>query len=256
MTRSGTPRTLETVERSFRIVETIQEFGGARVSELATHMDMAPSTVHGYLSTLEQNRYLIKEGDEYKIGLKFLHVGGSRLVNDSLYEVAKKKTEELANESKERAQFIVEEHGVGIYVHTAVEESAVQVDARIGKETYLHASAAGKAILSHLPEERVDEVVDRWGLPKLNDNTITDRESLGEELERIRREKVSFNDCESIQGLRAVGVAILSPADEVVGALSISGPRNRIEGEWYNHDLPKLLRGAANEIELKIAYQS
>jgi len=60
--------------------------------------------------------------------------------------------EQLAEQTEERAQFIVEEHGRGVYLHTATGNHAVQVNSRLGRVKSLHNSASGKAILSRCPK--------------------------------------------------------------------------------------------------------
>jgi len=35
-------------------------------------MDLATSTAHKYLATLASENYVVKEGDEYHVGLRFL----------------------------------------------------------------------------------------------------------------------------------------------------------------------------------------
>lgn len=247
-------RDLKTITTASKVIETVQDLDGARVAEVADRLNLAESTAHGYLSTLESQRFLVKEGDEYNIGMRFLNVGGYARDRKEGYKYTKRKVEELAEETGERAQFIVEEHGRGIYVHTKTMASAVEIDARIGKESYLHASSAGKAILAHLPERRRDEIIERWGLPSLTPNTVSSREALDQELEQIREQGYACNNEESISGLRAIGVPIKSRNDEVLGALSVSGPSNRMQGEEVTRNLAELLLGVANEIELKILY--
>lgn len=39
---------------------------------------------------------------------------------------------------------------------------------------------------------------------------------------------------------------------EVVGALRVSGPTHRFRGEWFEEELPDMLLGVANELELEI----
>lgn len=255
MVAENTGRRLETVERAFEIIEVLQETDGARVTELANQMDMAESTAHGYLTTLLHNGYLVKEGDEYSVGLKFLNLGGYAQQRKGEYKFAKKKTRELANETEERAQFIVEENGRGVYVHTETGSRAVRTDSRIGKLNYLHASAAGKAILAQSHQEKVETIIDRWGLPAVTENTITESESLYDELETVRTQGYSLNKEESTNGLRAVGVPIQRETGEVVGALSVSGPSNRLRGDIFKEELPELLLGVANELELKVQYE-
>ena len=247
-------RSLKTIERMVEIISLIQHLDGARVSEIAEHLNLSPGTVHAYLSTLLQTRFLVQEGDEYHIGLRFLSVGGYASNRVENYRFIKRKVSELAEMTDERVQFVAEEHGRGIHIYLDVSESAVQTDARIGKEVSLHASAAGKSLLAHLEEPRVDEIVDRWGLPAVTENTITDREELDTELEKIRGRGYSFNNSESIEHLRAVGVPVLRPDRSVLGALSVSGPAERIRGDQFKEEIPRQLLGVANEIELKIKY--
>lgn len=254
MTQANSSRTLATIERANAVIDALEALHGARVTELADHLDLAQSTVHGYLTTLEQNEYLVKEGDEYHIGMKFLRLGGYASSQKPVYKFAKRKVKNLATETGERAQFIVEEHGRGTYLHTETGDSAVQIDARIGKQTHLHASAAGKAILANLPPDRLEEIIDHRGLPRITENTVVDRDQLGEELSLVKEQSYSFNRDESVVGLRAVGAPVIDSDGHVLGALSISAPSNRMQGDRFTEEIPMILLGAANEIELNIAY--
>ncbi|MDL5363474.1 IclR family transcriptional regulator [Halalkalicoccus sp. NIPERK01] len=250
---AGTSRTtVASVERSYEIVHALQELNGARVHELATHLDLAPSTIHKHLVTLEQLGYARKEGDEYRVGMRFLTIGGHIRNSRRGYRLAIEMVSRLVEEVDERAQFVVENGGRGIYLHTEISQHSVQIDRYTGKRRYLHSSAAGKAILAYLPDDRVEEIIDRWGLPAETAETITDREELYDELERIRSVGVAFNDGESIKGLRAVGVPVMTPHDSVLGAFSVSAPAHRLKGDLYGEELPDLILGFANELELNL----
>lgn len=254
MVENDGPRRLKSVDRAFHILDTIQKLDGARVSELAQYLDIPLSTVQVHVSTLYENCYLIKEGDEYHIALRFLEKGGYARGRKEVYTHAIAIVDSVAEETEERAQFIVPEHGVGIYLHTSTGAAAIQMDARLGKISRLHASAAGKAILAHFSEKEFDEFLEARGLPQLTPNTITDEEELRDEIATIRERGISFNDEESVEGLRAVGVPVLDSMDFVVGALSVSGPRYRMVDTRFEEQIPNLLLGSANEIELKAAY--
>lgn len=244
--------TVASVERSYTIVHALQELNGARIQELAAHLDFAPSTVHKHLSTLKMLGYVQKEGDEYHLGMRFLTIGGHIRNSKKGYRLAIELVSRLVDEADERAQFVVENGGRGFYLHTEISQHAVQIDRYMGKRRYLHASAAGKAILSKLPRERVEAILDQWGMPAETSATITDREELYEELETIRETGVAFNDGESIKGLRAVGVPVMTPQDTVLGAFSVSAPAHRLKGERYEEEFPNLILGYANELELNL----
>lgn len=245
---------VKTVDRMFTILEKVRELDGARISELGEELDMANSTICRHLTTLRKHGYAVKEGDTYHVGLRFLDFATYARNRKRAFKMARPKVEELADETNERVQFIVEENGYGVYMYRALGQQAVQTDPGLGKRSLLHYSAAGKAILSELPHARVERIIVDRGLPRHTKNTITDRESLLEELQTIREQGYSVNKEEYLEGLRAIGTAISPSNGVVLGALSVSGPANRMKGPWFEEELPDLLLGTANELELNIAY--
>lgn len=246
-------RTLQSTRTTLAVIETLRELGGARVTELAEEMGRSPSTVHGHLATLAAEEYVVKEGDTYVLGLKFLDLGDHVQNQKEAYRTAKSYAEQLADETECRAVFAVEENGRGVYLHTFSGKHAVWHYSTVGKRFYLHQTAVGKAILSRLPEQRVDDIVDQWGLPAETDNTITDRERLFEELATIADRGFSFNREEQIDGVKAVGVPVTDRNDRVLGAFSVASPANRMTDEWFEEELPGIALGVANEFELEFS---
>jgi DNA-binding IclR family transcriptional regulator len=245
---------VKTTGTVFAILETLQEQDGARISDVADELGLANSTAYRHLSTLADREYVLKEEGEYYLSMRFLRFGHYVRERKKSYQLAGPKVEELAAKTDERAEFMVEEHGRSVFVHREVGDNAVRTDSGIGKNHPLHATAAGKAILAFLPEDRIEAILERRGLEAYTDYTITDRETLFEELESVRNRGVSFNKQEYIEGLRAVGVPVLAPDESVIGALSVSGPTHRLKGTRFEEQIPDLLLGTANEIELKIPY--
>jgi DNA-binding IclR family transcriptional regulator len=245
---------VKTTEKSFDILEYLLDSDGAQLTELADKLGMAKSTTHRHLQTLHERECVVEEDGEYHVSLRLLEFGEQARNRKDAYELVMAKVDELAKETEERVQFIVEEHGRGVYVYRATGEHAVQTDLGIGKRIPLHSIAAGKAILAHLPEERVEEIIERQGLESITDNTLISRDELYEEFETIQEHGYSINNQENVAGLRAVGVPIRTRDGGVLGAVSVSGPTNRIKGERFEETLPDLLLGTANEVELNIAY--
>lgn len=246
-------RPVETLLMAFEILEFVKDRDGATLAEIADHVGAAKSTVHRHLETLEFGEYVVRDDGTFYPSLLFLNYGAyarQRLVG---YELAKEKVDHLAAETEERAQFIVEEHGMSVYVYKAIGERAVRTEPELGDRSHIHAVSAGKAILAHLPPERIDQIVELRGLPAVTANTVTDESGLYTELERIRERGYAVNDEESMAGLRAIGSPIVTESG-VVGALSISGPVHRMKGEWFETELRDLLLGTVNELELNIEH--
>nr|WP_244257329.1 IclR family transcriptional regulator C-terminal domain-containing protein [Halomicrobium sp. IBSBa] len=121
-------------------------------------------------------------------------------------------------------------------------------------ELTANSTALGNAILAHLPEDRVDEIIEQHGLPEMTENTITERDELFERLKRVRTEGVAFDDEARVKGLRCVAVPIVNNDDVVEGAISVSGPTSRLQGDRFRSKLPAKLKSVANVIELNITY--
>ncbi len=253
MNETPSVRDVKSVRRMFQLVETLIERDGAQVVELAEELDLAKSTVHQHLSTLRKDGYLVKEDGEYQVGLRFLSIGEYAQKRQEEYHLAKPMVEKITEKTDERAQFFVEEHGRAIYLYTQSGEQGVKADRQIGERRYLHSSAGGKAILAHMDRDRIETVLDRWGLPAETEHTITSRDRLFEEVAAVRERGFSINKEESIPGLWAIGVPVVANGD-VVGAFSVSGPRHRMENDWFHQELPDLLLGTANELQIKIEY--
>lgn len=257
MGENSTPgRSLKTLDKAIDIVNYIQTTSGATISEISEKFTLSQSTTHGYVKTMESRGYLVQDNGEFYVGLEFLNKGGGARIRKPEYSMIIDRVDRLAEQTGERAQFIVEEQGRGYYVHTSTGEQAVHVDAHIGKKIHLHASSAGKSILAHLPRTKVDEILERWGTPKHTEDTITNKEHLCQELEQIQDRGFATSDQESINGLRAVGVPIYPDnRDEVIGAISLSAPVHRLKDGWPDVKLTDDLRSTANEIELELEHQ-
>lgn len=233
------------------VVEVLRDEGGAGVTAVADQLGVAKSTAHAHLQTLQDNRYVVKRDGDYHVGLRFLELGRAARQPWDEYTFIEEKVEELAAESQMRAQFLTAEHNEAVYVYRSTGRHSVPTDSRVGVRLPLHSVAAGKAMLAHFPQERVDAIVEQHGLPALTDRTVTDREELGAALERVRERGYAVNDGESWEGVQAVGAPVLTPDGRVFGGLSVSGSSHRVDpGEFGD-----LVTGAANELELEFKYE-
>lgn len=245
---------VKATQRSLDVVEALREMDGARLTELADRLGLPNSTVHNHLSTLMERDYVVKDGDVYRVSLRFLDLGEYARDRRKVYELAKPEIEELAAETGEVANLLVEENGWGVYLYSSKGEDAVPLDISAGKHVHLHATALGKCILAHLSDKRVEEIVERRGLSAETDNTITQFDALAEELETVRERGYAIDDEERVPGMRCIGTPVKSESGNVIGAISVSGPVSAMPMDRLTDALADQLLGAANVVELKVAY--
>ncbi|AEM57524.1 IclR family transcriptional regulator [Haloarcula hispanica N601] len=245
---------VKSAETTFEVLDALKDLDGAGVTELAQHLDVPKSTVHNYLSTLEQEEYVVNRDGVYEVGLRFLELGAYARHREKLFGIAKPEVDRLAAETGELANILVEEHGRGSYLYRARGDKAVQVKAHVGTRVPLHTTALGKAILAHMSTERVDAIVDRHGLGGEASKSISSRAELEQELADVRDRGVAFDDEERLEGLRCVAAPVLNHDNEIIGAISVSGPTNRFRGDRFREELPQKVLEVANVIELNVTY--
>ncbi|QCC47576.1 IclR family transcriptional regulator [Halobellus limi] len=244
---------VKTAQTTFRIVETLKSLDGATVTELADRLDIAKSSAHNYLRTLEHEGYVVERNGEYEVGLRFLDLGGYARSRERLYDIAIPEMERVAEATGEYANLLVEEHGLGVFLARERGADAVSLDSYTGQSVRLHTTALGKTILAYLPRERVEAIIDRHGLPAMTERTITERNELFDALEEIRQRECAYDREERIKGLNCVAVPILYD-DDIAGALSVSGPVSRMGHDRIEDEVLPELRRAANIIELNQAH--
>lgn len=252
---------VRTTEQSLRIVDRVQSTNGATLAELVEHFGLAKSTVHRHLTTLRDHGYLVKEGEQYHIGLKFYNRGEHARTRTQSYQLAAEVVQEIADAVNEEVDFLVANDGRAITVYESYHPGnnynedvlhPVESARHAGTYYHMHCIAGGKALLAEFSDDEVARIVDRWGLPGRTENTITSRVALFEELDRVREQGFSLSDEEWANGLRAVGRRVLCPDGRVLGSIAVSAPTYRMSGDVFTEQVPELLVDATTELETEL----
>lgn len=251
-TENPSERRLSSVTKSFEIVEHLHEHGPLTLSEVADDFDMPMSTAHIHLATLRSSEYVIKSGDEYRCSFRFLRTGGKLRDELPLFRAAKHEIDDIQDVLGEYANIGTMENGYMIQLYKSRNSSSIDDHAPLGSHLHLHSTSTGKAMLSRLPEDEVDEIIAKRGLPKETAATIVDRDELFDELAAVRERGYSINRGEHYSGVCAVGVPILSKDHDVAGAISVSGPASRMDDDRITDEIVPVLTDKQNVIELKL----
>lgn len=253
MTEQNIP--IGSVQTTVNIIEELRDLERAGVSELADHLNLPTSTVFDHLRTLENNGAVVSGPDGYRVGTWFLEIGGNARKRNHLYQVADPEIKKLARNTGEHANLVIEEFGKGVFYAIAEGEEAFQLDTHVGKQVPLSTTSAGKAILAEFSDETIYDILDEYGLPAVTEHTITDRKELLEEIEECRDQGFAVDDEERIPGVRCVGVPITTDDGNVLGAVSVSGPKSGMQDERFLEEIPNLVLRTANVIEVNMKYQ-
>lgn len=249
---------VKSVERADRLLRTLVELEGATASELADEVDMPLSSVYDYLTTFESLDYVVESSDgRYTASFGFLELGNRIRNQYDVYRVAESELESLSRETGEYVVLMIEEDGLGVVAGLQKGDKSSNIHIREthpGTKTRLSTTACGKSILAQHPDDRVREIVDRYGLAPKTENTITDSDELFEDLARIREEGYAIDDEERFEGMRGVGAPVETGTDAVTAGIAIYGPANRLTETVIHEEYPNRILETANVIQVNLSY--
>lgn len=256
MADGNSRKTIKSVEHACTILDELRVSEGLTVTELSEKVGLTPGAVHTHLATLKERNMVQQDGTTYRLGPDFLLYGAHIRNNSAMLQAGKGVADNLAHETDEIANLLLEHDGKLLVLHERFGENAIGRSFHIRKRAeatkYLHCTAGGKAILAYLPDERVEEILDRRDLVRFTPNTITDSDELLDELETIWEQGYALNREEEINGIRAIGAPVIDPDGDVVGAVSLTGPASRLNGDTFEREYPDRLVRAANMIEINL----
>lgn len=239
--------------KGFNIIEALNGRDGIGVSELARAIDMPTSTVHVYLQTLEELGYVIAEDNEYRLSLRFLDIGSRVRSHLDVFAAARGEMIDLCKQTGETVGIGVIENDKRVQLWQVEGEDAVNDKIHVGEHTYLHWTSLGKTLLASRPDDEIDRIVDRQGLPRATEKTITNRDELFEEVEQIRRQEFTIEDEERKIGIRSVSVPLTDVDGNTVAALGINAPKNKLTPRKCSEYVSRLKR-KANVISIRYNY--
>ena len=252
----GSGTRIRSAGRTLRLLEIL---GAADeplpLSELSRRMNVAPPTLHHVLSTLLQDGYVHQDRSSrrYRVGLRLVRLAADVLRRTDLTREAIPVMRRFVEATGEHVTLAVLDDGTVAPLHTEESPEAPRLFVRFGRRAPLHSTALGKVLLAWRPEREVARLLGTGPLPKLTPRTITGRRRLLRELARVRRAGVAVDDQETLLGARCLAVPVRNHRDEVVAALSTSGPAS-LWTPARTARLRALLRAAGDEISHRLGY--
>lgn len=246
---------IKSVDTAFETIEYLDAVGGAPLSEIVDHIGRSRSTTYYYLKTLQARRYVSKEDDEYRVGLRFLNLGSRTLERTDLHGIGEQEADVLATQRQGVAHIVATTPEKAVVIFQTGDGQREQLEFRMGTEIGLHASAYGKAILANLPEDAQSTYITR-DLESCTDRTITSAEGLIEELDSVRELGFAYSENEYREGCCSIAAPIFRGAsDVVVGAIGltkqsgeIEDPTEQYKAQRFMEDLPWQIQRTARAI--------
>ncbi len=244
---------LQSLDRGMLALKLLAEKGALSVTELAKEMGVDKSTVSRVLETLRKHDMvqLEKNSRKYHLGFRLMYLGERMASSIEIIDIARPVLMEVSRYLGQSVHLCAYNKASVYVIDQIVSSLPYTMSARIGMIEPLHSSSVGKCILAYRTEQRREEILEDYEMTPYTERTITDKDALREELERIRQRGYSLDDEEMFLNVRCIAVPIFDYHGSVRYSIGISGPLGLMSGE--NLELyKKQLIQAAKKIGAKL----
>lgn len=222
------------------------------VTEIFEQNGLPKSSIFTILNVLENLGYVMKtEEGKYHLTLKLYNVGLERLTKLDIRQAARPEMEWIAANMKFTVHLAILENDKALYIDKINGPGFVQFSTHIGQTQMLHNSAVGKMLAAYLKEEQLVQAIEKHGMPKTTEHTMTSFEAFKQFLKSVREKGYAIEDEEGEVGIRCIAVPIIDHKGNSIASLGITALRNELPSISFD-DLGKLLQEKARNISVKM----
>jgi DNA-binding IclR family transcriptional regulator len=231
-------------------------------AEVAEATGLSTATTHRILKTLQSQSYL--EHDpltrSYSLGIGILKLAS--LIADRHDEVALlagalTRIRDLSGETVSLHRRVGDRR---ICIAEEVSRQPVKVSSGVGKSYRLNGGAASKAIMSMLPDDEIERILDRSerisGRSEHPDPRPPDRETFLRAVAETRERGYATSWGETVPGATGVAVPIRRADPLAPGAIDLAGPSDRMTPELIELALPHMRNAAQQIMEVNAPFGS
>ncbi|WP_461157992.1 IclR family transcriptional regulator [Saccharopolyspora tripterygii] len=227
-----------------------------RVSEIARRSGLAKSVTSRIVADLIDEDFLERADRGVRVGIRLFELGELAQRSKELRRFALGAMADLRQATGLTVQLSVLKATDQVYVEI-IQGRGTQLDmrSRVGGRVPAYATAGGKAVLAHLPEEAVDQAL-AIDMTPLGPRTITDPALLRRHLARVRVEGIAYEDEESNVGITCAAGAILRPDGSPIAAISVTGSAGQIDMSQFAPAVKTAALGLNRRVRSSLVFNS
>ncbi len=237
---------MEILAKADVLVTMLGERGEMSAADLAQAVGEPVSSTYRLLTSLTEMGWVAtgSRRGQYRLGLLMMRIGAAVEEEVDIRERALPTLREFLERTGETSYLCVRQGATAVCIERLDGQAARSLELRLGASLPLAIGGASRAILAFLPEEeRRSLAVQSLADVEASGRHVDDAE-LWAALAVIRDRGYSISDGDVTPGIAAVGAPIFNLRHEVVGAISVSGVRDRLIGITRRDTVALVLSGA------------
>jgi len=225
-----------------------------RLVELTRLVGLNKTTAYRLLTALESAGMIERTpgADAYRLGPELMALGSLALGSSGLRLASRATLQSLAVETRETATLEVLVDDQVLILDEVMGSHVIGALPSLGTRWPVHTTSTGKVLLAYMAEEQRDNHLS----PKMaaaTPRTITGRQAFSRELERVIELGYGLNDEELEAGYVGAAAPIRSVDGAVVGAISVGGPKSRLDPDRLTR-IARTLPAAADQVSRRLGW--
>ncbi|NLX77123.1 MAG: IclR family transcriptional regulator [Clostridiaceae bacterium] len=245
---------VQTLDRTLDIIELLATTpNGMGVTEIGQKTGLHKSTVYRLINALVKRGYLEKDQNTglYKIGLKFVEISSLHLRQIELKTEVAPFMRDLSESTGQVTHLAILDETEVVYIEKIDVVQSLRMYSQIGKRVPVYCSALGKVLLSWQDSDYQELILEKTEYIRYTENTITNRDELADELEKVRERGWAVDNEEHEEGIRCIAAPINDFTGKVIAAISITGSKSIIspdKDEYYGSLVVKAASGISERL--------
>ena len=215
---------IQAIDRAAKVLELLQGSRHLGITDLATALQLPPSTVHGIVSSLREHGLVAKErgGQRYMLGPTLLKLSSVYLDSLDVRARAMRWTQDLARRTGMAVRLGAPHFAEVLVIHHVLRPDDSPQMLETGAALPAHASAMGKVLLAH--DLGFQRAVFADPLPSLTGDTGTDAAALLGALPTIAEHGFATETDEAVLGESSLASPIADARGDIVAAVAVVFP--------------------------------
>ena len=246
---------MQSLHKAIRVLKAFtREEPRLSLTELNKKTGIGISSLQRFVSTLVYEGFLHKDErtKQYQLGLSLMVLGKLVEEESSLLTVAAPVLKRLNEQVGESVALNIIDGHERRCIYNLDSTFTLTAKTYVGDTAPLHAGASAKTLLAFLTLEEQKAYIEEEELVAVTDLTITDGETLLDNLAEIRKNGVAISRGERVRGAFSVSAPILSYTGRPIASITMIIPDLR-KDDYDEEALKKQIMNAAREIEQKLS---
>jgi IclR family KDG regulon transcriptional repressor len=248
---------IRVVDRTVSVLRLLSDGESRSLTDISRELNISNSSVFRILATLSSHKFIEKNQHSggYKLGLSCLEMAGAYFKNVDFRQQALPVLERLRDKTSETVHLGILDDFEVVYLEKLHGLHAIGLmSSSIGGRSPSYCTGIGKAMLAFQDPDSIEPNMKKIQLKRFTENTITDLSALLLHLAEIRSQGYSFDEQEHEIGVCCIAAPIFSLSGSCIGAISISGPSERLDPVRDKTEPIQWIVEAASEISKSMGY--